>query len=115
LPGRVQEAPRHFDETLERSSRTGRHVAGLGISTFFSDVITSGLVGYEKPHARMFEAAVRSSIPGCPIWTIGDNVECDCHPVRAFGAEAILVRATARSFERHAADLWHAPRLIAGA
>lgn len=89
-------------------------VAGLGISAFFADVITSGLVGYEKPHAQMFEAAVRSAIPGAPIWMIGDNVECDCHPVRAFGAKAILVRAAAPSFERHAADLWQAARLIAG-
>jgi putative hydrolase of the HAD superfamily len=89
-------------------------VAGLGIGAFFADVITSGLVGYEKPHAHMFQAAVRSAIPGAPIWMIGDNVECDCHPVRAFGAEAILVRAATPAFERHAADLWQAARLITG-
>jgi hypothetical protein len=67
-------------------------------------VITPGLVGYEKPHARMFEAAVRCAIPGAPI--------CDCHPARAFGANAILVRSVAPSFERHAADVWQAARLI---
>jgi putative hydrolase of the HAD superfamily len=61
-------------------------VAGLGIRAFFADVITSGLVGYEKPHPQMFEAAVRSAIPGAPIWMIGDNLECDYHPVPAFGA-----------------------------
>ena len=66
-------------------------VAGLGIRAFFADVITSGLVGYEKPHARMFEAAVRCAIPGAPVWMIGDNPECDCHPVGAFGANAILI------------------------
>jgi putative hydrolase of the HAD superfamily len=89
-------------------------VAGLGISEFFADVITSGLVGYEKPHAQMFEAAMRSAIPGAPIWMIGDSVECDCHPVQAFGANAILVRATAPSFDRHASDLWQAAKLITG-
>ena len=35
-------------------------VAGLGIRAFFADVITSGLVGYETPHAQMFEAAAHA-------------------------------------------------------
>jgi len=73
---------------------------------------TSGLVGYEKPHTQMFQAALRCAIPGAPIWMIGDNPECDCHPVGAFGANAILVRAARPAFERHAADLWQAARLI---
>jgi putative hydrolase of the HAD superfamily len=89
-------------------------VAGLGIRAFFADVITSGLIGYEKPHAQMFEAAMRCAIPGAPIWMIGDNPECDCQPVGAFGANAILIRAAAPTFERHAADLWQAARLITG-
>jgi FMN phosphatase YigB (HAD superfamily) len=41
-------------------------VADLGIRAFFADVITSGLVGSEKPHARIFEAALRRAIPGAP-------------------------------------------------
>jgi putative hydrolase of the HAD superfamily len=89
-------------------------VAGLGIRASFADVITSGRVGYEKPHAHMFEAAVRCAIPGAPIWMIGDNPNCDCHPVRAFGANAILIRASAPAVERHAANLWEAARLITG-
>lgn len=56
-------------------------VANLGIRSFFTDVITSGLIGYEKPHAQMFEAALRCAVPGAPIWMIGDNQECDCDPV----------------------------------
>ena len=87
-------------------------VTGLGIREFFADVVTSGLVGYEKPHDPMFEAALRCAIPGAPIWMVGDNPECDCHPVGAFGANAILVRAAEPSFERHAADLWQVARLI---
>lgn len=87
-------------------------VAGIGISEFFADVITSGVVGYEKPHAVIFEAAVRSAIPGAPIWMVGDNPECDCDPVGAFGANAILVRAAKPAFHRHAPDLWQAARLI---
>jgi len=87
-------------------------VGDLGIGAFFTDVMTSGLVGYEKPHAQMFQAALRCAIPGAPIWMIGDNPECDCHPVGAFGANAILIRAAAPAFGRHAADLWQAARLI---
>jgi putative hydrolase of the HAD superfamily len=87
-------------------------LAGLGIREFFADVITSGLVGYEKPHAAMFEAALRCVIRGAPIWMIGDNLECDCRPVGAFGANAILVRAAEPRFEPCAADLWQAARLI---
>jgi putative hydrolase of the HAD superfamily len=87
-------------------------VAGLELREFFSDVITSGLVGYEKPRAAIFEAALRCTIPDMPIWMIGDNPHCDCEPVGAFGANAILVRASEPAFERHAADLWQAARLI---
>jgi putative hydrolase of the HAD superfamily len=87
-------------------------VAGLGIQHFFTDVITSGLVGYEKPHPEIFEAALRCTIPGAPIWMIGDNALCDCHPVGGFGASAILVRAAEPEFDPHAADLWEAAELI---
>jgi hypothetical protein len=44
------------------------------------------------------EAALRRAIPGAPIWMIGDNPECDSHPVGAFGANAILVRAATPAF-----------------
>ena len=60
----------------------------------------------------MFQAALRCAIPSAPISMIGDNAECDCHPVGAFSAKAILIRAATPAFERHAKDLWHAARLI---
>ncbi len=68
-------------------------VDALGIGRFFHTVITSGLIGYEKPHGRIFEAAIEHSVRGAPIWMIGDNLACDCDPVGAFGAGAILVRS----------------------
>ncbi|HEX5108683.1 MAG TPA: HAD-IA family hydrolase [Vicinamibacterales bacterium] len=90
-------------------------VEGLGLGPLLGPVITSGLVGYEKPHARMFEAALSCSVAGRPIWMIGDNVEADCRPLAAFGASAILVRsAEAGIFECQAADLWAVERMIAG-
>ena len=89
-------------------------VTGLGLEPLIAQVVTSGLVGYEKPHARMFEAALSHTVPGRPIWMVGDNVEADCRPVAAFGAKAILVRcADAGVFERQASDLWAAETMIA--
>src|SRR5258705_36670 len=73
--------------------------------------LSSASVGYEKPHARMFEAALAHSITGAPIWMIGDNLEADCIPAASFGARAILVRTEA-SFERRVGNLWDALALI---
>ncbi len=88
-----------------------RIVDDLGIGAFFHIVLTSGIVGYEKPHDRMFEAAVANSVPARPIWMLGDNVHADCLPVGAFGARAILVRATG-DFDPRAEDLWQALAVI---
>jgi putative hydrolase of the HAD superfamily len=79
-------------------------VDALGIRRFFHAVISSALIGYEKPHARMFEAALALTVPGAPIWMVGDNVDADCVPAASFGANAILVR-TLGTFERRAPDL----------
>lgn len=79
-------------------------VHGLGIAPFFHAIITSAVVGYEKPHARIFETALTHSVPARPIWMIGDNAQADCYPVGAFGAQAILVRSTS-GYDRCAADL----------
>jgi putative hydrolase of the HAD superfamily len=83
----------------------------LGIGTLIHAVLSSGVVGYEKPHARMFEAAVECTAPGAPIWMVGENVDADCLPASAFGAKAILVRTVA-AFERRADDLWAALGVI---
>ncbi len=86
-------------------------VDSLGLGLYFHAVLTSALVGYEKPHARIFEAALKESVPHAPIWMIGDNRDVDCVPAAAFGAEAILVRTSA-ALDPHASDLWAAARII---
>jgi putative hydrolase of the HAD superfamily len=87
-------------------------IAGLGISQFFHAVVTSGLVEYEKPHERIFEAALKHSVPGGPIWMIGDNVACDCLPARALGANAVLVRVAPSEYDCCAQDLWAALAIV---
>jgi putative hydrolase of the HAD superfamily len=87
-------------------------VRDLGIAEFLYAVVTSGLVGYEKPHGRMFEVASEHSLTGEAIWMIGDNATCDCLPASKFGATAILVRSLSNEYERCAKDLWEALRMI---
>jgi predicted HAD superfamily phosphohydrolase YqeG len=61
----------------------------------------------------MFEVAKTYTIPGKPVWMIGDNLASDCLSVTSFGAQAILVRCSADSpYERQAEDLWGALRLV---
>jgi len=88
-------------------------VEGLGLARHFAAIVTSGIVGYEKPHPRMFEVARMHTIPGKPVWMIGDNLVSDCLSVASLGVTAILVRAGAEPrYERQAEDLWGALRLI---
>ena len=79
-------------------------VARLGLSGFFSDVVCSARVGYEKPHPEIFRHALRKAVPGRPVWMVGDNVKADCLPAADLGIQAILVR-TSGQFVPYAADL----------
>ncbi len=88
-------------------------VEGLGLARHFAAIVTSGIVGYEKPHRRMFEVASTHTIPGKPVFMIGDNLVADCLSVASLGVQAILVRVRADPpFEREAEDLWAALRIV---
>jgi len=88
-------------------------VADLGLMSFFDGVVSSGVVGYEKPHERLFAAAMCAAGPARPIWMIGDNVDADCSPVRGLGHHAVLVRCgTAGAFTPQASDLMAALDII---
>jgi putative hydrolase of the HAD superfamily len=119
-----------FDDVvpaLERAQRAGwrnmivsNHIpelpdllAGLDLLRHFDTVVTSGVVGYEKPHRRLFEAALQYVRGGEEVWMVGDNPDADCHPVCALGLKAVLVRgAAAGTFEREAPGLLEALELI---
>jgi putative hydrolase of the HAD superfamily len=90
-------------------------VAELDLTGYFEAIVGSGVVGYEKPHPRLFEEALRRTGAGRPIWMIGDNPDADCTPVCAMGNNAVLVRSTtAGAFDRQADDLVRALDLIEG-
>jgi putative hydrolase of the HAD superfamily len=88
-------------------------VSGLDLTRHFDTIVTSGIVGYEKPHRALFEAALRHVQPGEEVWMIGDNPDADCHPVCALGMKAVLVRGTIPgTFEREAPGLIEAVEII---
>ena len=88
-------------------------VDGLDLTRHFAAIVSSGVVGYEKPHRRLFEAALPHVRPGETVWMIGDNPDADCRPVCAPGMGAVLVRGVrAGQFEREATGLLEALDLI---
>jgi putative hydrolase of the HAD superfamily len=87
-------------------------VEGLGLARHFAAIVTSGIVGYEKPHPPMFGVARTHTIRGKPVWMIGDNLVSDCLSVAPLGVTAILVRVGAEPPYDRQAELWGALRLI---
>lgn len=64
----------------------------LGLDSYFSAVACSALVGYEKPHARIFEAALESvGIGPDRVLHVGDNYEKDVLGARPLGIDALLI------------------------
>ena len=119
-----------FDDAipaLERAQAAGRRnvivsnhipeladlVQGLDLTRHFAAIVSSGVVGYEKPHRQLFEAALPHVRPGETVWMIGDNPDADCRPVCAMGMKAVLVRGTrSGQFDCEAAGLLEALDLI---
>ncbi|WP_022881392.1 HAD family hydrolase [Gryllotalpicola ginsengisoli] len=66
-------------------------VEGLGISGCFTAMVNSAVVGAEKPHPLIFEAARRASVPDAPIWMVGDNPKADIEGAAMVGVPGILV------------------------
>jgi putative hydrolase of the HAD superfamily len=87
-------------------------VVELGLRHHVDAVVTSGLVGYEKPHDRLFDAAGSLTPASDDVWMIGDNVDADCRPVCARGGRAILVRTTGHAYEPFAPDLWKVAEMV---
>lgn len=64
----------------------------LGIHAYFSFFVVSGIVGVEKPDARIFEMMVRAArVPRTEIVYIGDSVFHDVAGARGAGLAAILI------------------------
>ncbi len=67
-------------------------VAGLGLSRFFHRIVNSAETGFEKPHPKAYQLAVKGLDPVSEVWMIGDSISADFEGPRREGWKAILVR-----------------------
>ncbi len=67
-------------------------VEGVGLGGYFDAVLSSAVVGYEKPHPAIY-AMAKGRFPGAEeMWMVGDSYEADYVGAEACGIRAILVR-----------------------
>jgi REG-2-like HAD superfamily hydrolase len=65
----------------------------LDLAHHFDHVVVSSRVGYDKPHAGIFEHALElAGVPGSEAVHVGDNPATDVAGARAAGIRPILVR-----------------------
>lgn len=88
-------------------------VEALGLGTVVDRVVTSALVGDEKPHREIFRIALELAGQPDIAWMVGDNVVADVLGAELAGIPAILVRQTDARVRRYSADLHGVPALIA--
>jgi putative hydrolase of the HAD superfamily len=63
----------------------------LGLAPYFSGIIVSGEIGYDKPRREIFEAALElAGRPGCCFF-IGDNPMADGQGAAGAGIRVLLV------------------------
>jgi len=77
----------------------------LGLDGQFEQIFNSAETGYEKPHRRAFEIALRAFGSLEQVWMIGDNFQADVLGAQALGVPGILVRKAHPQAERFAEDL----------
>jgi putative hydrolase of the HAD superfamily len=79
-------------------------VRELGVLPLFDEIISSALIGYEKPHPRVFEIGLEAVGEAEEVWMVGDNPVADVEGAEALGIPAILVRREG-DCERRCEDL----------
>lgn len=80
-------------------------VTALGLDAYVSAVVCSAAVGWEKPHPRIYAAALAAAGDPDEVWMVGDNVVADVQGAEAAGIPAILVRREGVSAPRRAETL----------
>lgn len=66
-------------------------VEKLGLSRYFDGMAVSGLLGWDKPHAEIFQYARQLAGPDARCVMIGDNPQADIAGAQAQGIPAALV------------------------
>jgi putative hydrolase of the HAD superfamily len=93
----------------------------LGLRPYLAGVFNSAIIGYEKPHPKIYETAFRAMGQPHTVWFIGDNPEADVLGPEQVGIPGILVRSRDPRAMRQAESLngifpWlqHDPVEVAG-
>lgn len=86
-------------------------ITQLGIADYFSTMILSAEVGWEKPNARIYQLAAKGT-KGLKIM-IGDNYDCDVDGAIKNGFQPILVRKpNYLRYKNYCADFKCLPTMI---
>lgn len=79
----------------------------LGLSNYFVRIVSSGIVGYSKPHPRIFEIALQDFHDCKQAIMIGDNYSADVIGAANARLECVLVRSDNKfGHKHHKSDLW---------
>lgn len=74
-----------------------RQLAAMGATDHIAHIVTSLEVGYRKPHAAIYQAALeRADADPARVIFVGDTWDADFHGPRAHGMEAVLVAGAPR-------------------
>jgi putative hydrolase of the HAD superfamily len=73
--------------------RLGPLLEGLGLMPYFDHVVLSAVVGWEKPHRRIFESALElAGVPAAQVLHVGDNYQQDVVGAQQVGMYAVWLR-----------------------
>jgi putative hydrolase of the HAD superfamily len=73
--------------------RLGPLLEGLGLMSYFEHVVLSAVVGWEKPHPRIFESALElAGVSADKVLHVGDNYQQDVVGAQQVGIYAVWLR-----------------------
>ena len=90
-------------------------VNALGVPEFFTDIHTSALTGFEKPHEDAFRNALRAIPESSLVWMVGDNPDADIRGAEQLGIPGVLVRRTDPAVRHQRSGLMEVVEVIEGA
>jgi putative hydrolase of the HAD superfamily len=74
-------------------TRLGPLLTGLGLMPYFQHVVLSAVVGWEKPHPRIFASALELvGVPASQVLHVGDNYQQDVVGAQQAGIYAVWLR-----------------------
>ena len=89
-------------------------VESLGLRSHLARVVSSALVGWEKPNPVIYRAALAGLARPEQAWMVGDNYEADVAGPQKLGIRAILVRREHPSATHQCPDLLAVAETLCG-